>query len=136
MVQIYFLVVLVNLIMGFILTKDFFSKKFENFKPIDALLSSEILQVTVGCIGAIVGMLALFLRYTGNLLILGDLIPAVISIISGTSLFIEYIAQEENMNSVVVAFFKKTFLKYRSIVGFTAIVFAVIHFIAPSVELL
>lgn len=122
--------------MGLILTKDFFNKKFENFKHIDPLLSSEIFQVTVGCIGAIVGILTLFLRYTGNLIIIGDLIPAITSIIAGTSLFVEYIAHEENMNSVVVSFFKKTFLKYRTVVGFTSILFGFLHFIAPSVELL
>lgn len=136
MVQVYFLVVLCNLVMGIILTKEFFNSKFENFSPIYQLLSSEILQVTVGCIGTIVGILTLFLRYTGNMIILGDFIPAIISIISGITLFIEYIAHEEKNESNLIKFVKKTFLKNRVILGFSALTVGVLHFVIPSLELL
>ncbi len=136
MVQVYFLVVLCNLIMGIILTKEFFNSKFENFSQIYQLLSSEILQVTVGCIGTIVGILTLFLRYTGNMIILGDFIPAIIAIISGITLFIEYIAHEEKTESSMIKFFKNTFLKNRIILGFSALSIGIIHFVIPSLELL
>lgn len=136
MVQVYFLVILSNLLMGVILSKDFLDSKIENFSQFNQILSSEILQVTTGCIGTIVGILALFLRYTGNLIVLGDLIPAMISIISGITLFVEYIAHEENKDSSMVNFFKKTFIKNRTVLGFVAIAVGILHFIAPSVELL
>lgn len=136
MVQIYFLVVLGNFLMGIILAKDFLNKKFDNFTLVYQLLESEIIQVTIGCIGTIVGILALFLRYTGNMIILGDFIPALLSIISGVTLFIEYIAHEEKSDSSMIRFFKKSFLKYRVVLGFAAIIISVLHFIAPSIELL
>ncbi|MBN2618663.1 MAG: hypothetical protein JXR64_10190 [Spirochaetales bacterium] len=136
MVQIYLLVILCNLFVGLILTKDFFNSKFENFTLMNQLLSSEIMQVTVGCISTIVGLLALFLRYTGNLIVLGDLIPALSAIIAGMTLFVEYIAQEENNDSSFIKFFKKTFLKNRVIIGFISITVGIIHFVAPSIELL
>lgn len=135
-VQVYFLVVLCNLIMGIILTKEFFNKRFENFSLIYQLLSSEILQVTIGCVGTIIGILTLFLRYTGNMLILGDFIPAIIAIISGITLFIEYIANEEKTDSSIVKFIENTFLKNRIILGFAALTVGIIHFIIPSIELL
>lgn len=136
MVQIYFLVVLCNLLMGVILTRDFLDSKIDNFSIFNQILSSEILQVTTGCIGTIVGILALFLRYNGNMIILGDLIPALVSIIAGVTLFIEYIANEENNNSSMVNFFKNTFIKNRLVLGFLAMIVGIIHFIAPSIELL
>lgn len=136
MVQIYFLVVLCNLLMGFILAKDFLSSKSDNFNQFNEILSSEILQVTIGCIGTIVGILALFLRYSGNMIILGDLIPALIAIISGVTLFVEYIAHEENKESAMINFFNNSFIKHKSILGFAALAVAVLHFIAPSIELL
>ncbi len=136
MVQIYLLLVLGNIIMGLILSRDFFYKKFESFSSINQILSSEILQVTIGSIGTIVGILALFLRFTGNILIIGDLIPAILAIISGITIFVEYISQEEDKDSSVILFIVKTFVKNKNILGFLGIVFGLIHFLAPSIELL
>lgn len=135
MVQVYFLVVLCNLIMGVILTKEFLNSKFENFSLFFQILSSETLQVTIGCTGTIVGILTLFLRFKDNMIILGDFIPALIAIISGITLFIEYIAHEDNSESAMIKFFKKTFLKNRVILGFSAIAISLVHFVAPSIEL-
>jgi len=135
-VQIYLLLVLGNIIMGLILSRDFFYKKFESFSSINQILSSEILQVTIGSIGTIVGILALFLRFTGNILIIGDLIPAILAIISGITIFVEYISQEEDKDSSVILFIVKTFVKNKNILGFLGIVFGLIHFLAPSIELL
>ncbi|OQY41072.1 MAG: hypothetical protein B6229_00140 [Spirochaetaceae bacterium 4572_7] len=136
MVQIYFLLILSNLIMGIILAKNYLNSKIETFSSINQLLSSEILQVTIGCIGTIVGLLALFLRFDGNMIILGDIIPAGIAIISGITLFIEYIAQEEENDSVIINSIKKVFLKNRTILGFSGIIVAILHFIIPGIELL
>ncbi len=122
--------------MGIILAKNFLSEKFESFSGIEQLFSSELLQVTIGCIGSIVGLLALFLRFEGNMIILGDFIPAIIAIISGITLFIEYISQEEDNESVIILFIKNIFLKNRVLLGFISISIALVHFIAPSVELL
>ncbi len=135
MVQIYFLLILSNLVMGIILAKNFLNTKFENFSQINQLLSSEILQVTIGCIGTIVGLLALFLRFSGNLIILGDLIPASIAMLSGVTLFIEYIAQEESTEATAIKIIKNIFLKNRTVLGFASIVAGLIHFIAPGINL-
>lgn len=135
MVQIYFLLILSNIIMGIILAKNFLNTKFENFSQVNQLLSSEILQVTIGCIGTIVGLLALFLRYAGNVVIIGDLVPAAIAMLSGVTLFIEYIAQEDNTEATIIKFVKNIFLKNRTILGFASIGAGLIHFIAPSLEL-
>lgn len=135
MVQIYFLLILSNLIMGVILAKNFFNSKFENFNQLNQLLSSEILQVTIGCIGTIVGLLALFLRYSGDLIILGDLIPASIAMLSGVTLFIEYIAQEDSTEATVIKIIQNIFLKNRTVLGFASIVAGIIHFIAPGINL-
>lgn len=135
MIQIYFLLILCNLVMGTILAKNFLSSKFENFSPLNQLISSEILQVTLGCIGTIVGLLALFLRYQGNHVIIGDLVPAVMAMLSGITLFIEYIAQEDNNDATIIKFFKNIFLKNRTILGITSIIVGIIHFVAPSLEL-
>lgn len=121
--------------MGTILAKNFLSAKFENFSPLNQLISSEILQVTLGCIGTIVGLLALFLIFEGNLIILGDLVPAVMAMLSGITLFIEYIAQEDSNDATAIRFIKNIFLKNRAILGITSIIVGVIHFIAPSLEL-
>ena len=136
MVQIYFLLVLSNIVMGFILAKDFLNGKLNNFLVINQLLSSDILKVTVGCIGSIIGLLALFLRYSGNLVIIGDLIPALTSMICGITLFIEYISNEENNDSTIINFFIGVFLKRRTLLGIVALCVGIIHFIAPSVEFL
>lgn len=132
--QIYFLLILCNIIMGIILAKNFLNTKFENFTQVNQLLSSEILQVTIGCIGAIVGLLALVLRYRGNLIIVGDLFPATTAILGGITLFIEYIAGEDSTESSIIKFIKNIFLKNRTILGFVAIAAGIIHFIAPSLQ--
>lgn len=136
MVQVYFLLIICNLLMGLILSKDFFSSKIDNFNNMDQLLSNEMFQVTIGCLGTIIGFLALFLRYTGNILILGDLFPAITAITSGITLFINYIDNEENSNSSIIVFVKNVFLKNRIVLGFLAIFAGVIHFIAPSINLI
>lgn len=136
MVQIYFLLVLFNIIMGFILIKDFLNSKLDNFSNIHHILSVEIFQVTVGCIGTIVGLLALFLRFTGNMIIIGDLVPSIIAMICGFTLFIEYIANEEENDSAAIKFFKTTFLQNRVLLGFISLTSGILHFIAPSLELL
>lgn len=136
MVQIYFLLILSNLLMGLVLAKDFLNTKIENFNNMDQILSDEILQVTIGCIGTVVGFLALFLRYSGNIIILGDLIPATIAIVSGITLFVKYIDNEESSSSVIIIYIKKVFLNNKTILGFISFFVGVIHFIAPSVNLL
>lgn len=135
MVQVFFLLILSNLLMGLILSKDFLNKKFENF-IIDPILSDEIFQVTVGSIGTIVGFLALFLRYSGNTIIIGDLFPALFAIISGITLFVKYIDNEENNSSIIIVYIKKLFIKNSTILGFITFLSGIIHFVAPSVNLL
>ena len=136
MVQVYFLIIVCNILMGVILSKEFFKSKFEKFSPFEQILSSEIFQVTIGCIGTIVGILALFFRFTGNMIVIGDLIPALVGIISGITLFVEYIAHEEGEDSTMILFFKKIFIKNKTILGLTAITSGILHFIIPAVELL
>jgi hypothetical protein len=95
MVQIYFLLVLCNVLMGFVLSKKYLETKIEFITNLDTVLSNEIFKVTLGAIGIIVGILSLFLRFEGNIIILGDLIPALLAMLSGLTLFIEYINNEE-----------------------------------------
>lgn len=135
MVQIYFLLVVFNILAGLMLSGEFLESKLEAFKPFHDLISSEVFKATIGCLGTIVGFLSLFIVYEGNLIIVGDIIPAVVLIIAGLSLFIGYIVKEDFDGGSFYKWFNSIFIKNSTIVGIVAIFFGLVHFLVPFVNL-
>ena len=136
MIQFYFLSIFINVLVGYALV-------FENDR--DALeikpgfsLRDETVRLILGIISMIVGVLKLLSPVEGDVLILGDLVPAAVGFASGFILVYEYyktrstIARENEEKATLNVFL----IRNKKILGYAAITAAVLHFLFPKVLLL
>ena len=133
MIQFYFLSIFFNVLAGLALI-------LENEK--DALeirpglsLKDETVRLILGILCIATGVLKILSPIEGDVLILGDLVPAVIGIASGLILVIE---NYKNRSSVAQAPQEKTafntvLVQNKKIIGYAAIVVAILHFLFPKV---
>ena len=134
MIQLYFLSVLFNGLIGFLLV---FENPAENGSIENSTkfsLNSGSFRLILGILSAMTGILKLFSPIFNRVYILGDLFPALGGIAAGFILIfefyrnhsskIEYEGQLDRIGNV--------FLRYKKMTGFALIALAVLHFIFPT----
>lgn len=149
MMQIYFLSVLMNIIVGLLLV----SKKkqnvledesdaeeqevavvdnAENKKVKGQLFASSTFNISMGLLSIIVGVLKLFVVSKSNIVIIGDLFPAAAGIIGGFAILVAYFVEKSSTAENLNDNFKRIFVTNSSLIGVLCIIVAVIHFIIPG----
>ena len=152
--QFYFLSIATNLLAGVTLAGDYLATRFPGLQRLLPGLNQRTARLTIGSITAAVGILKL-LVYANPLqiVVVGDLLPAVAGIVLGGSLVVTALrpteeegvepegAGEEGSEHVVPAQgpVEKTAhlaLGYRVPVGLAGMAVAVLHFLFPGAVLL
>ena len=152
--QFYFLSIVTNLLAGVTLAGDYLATRFPGLQSLLPGLNQRTARLTIGSITAAVGILKL-LVYANPLqiVVVGDLLPAVAGIVLGGSLVVTALrpteedgvepeaAGEEGSDHVVPAEgpVEKTAhlaLGYRVPVGLAGMAVAVLHFLFPGAVLL
>ena len=145
MIQIYFLSVISCLIAGLTLIsgeeKDSQEDSVIRLGVFLNILRDKKFRLILGIITMAAGVLKILSPAEGNIIILGDLLPAAAGIVSGFILFIEnYSNTKIDKSEDIVIEDKKAsldyFLKNKKLVGFATIAAAILHFIFPGVFLL
>ena len=134
MIQIYFLSICLNIAAGMILSASYFSERF----PVTAVFREFIFKKTglrIGLTAALilVGIMKIISVTAGDVIIVGDFLPALALLISGGTLLIEYLTEGDEPVEGFAAKLEDIFVKHESITGIVCLVAAVFHFIFPSV---
>lgn len=133
MLQFYFLSIIINALAGYLL---FFG---EEGSPLDftrALpIKPETFRFTLGNLSAITGLLKLLSPI--DVLIIGDLIPAITGFICGFTLIFEYFRNRTAADaSAQPKKIEKILFHNKKVIGAVALIVAVLHFFVPAVLLL
>lgn len=128
MMQVYFLSVLLNAFAGLILVTDKNSEK--------ALFSNRQARLIIGALAFITGFLKLFIVVQPDIIIIGDLLPAIAGIVSGANILIEYYRENTTVEISLNSFFEKLFVSGRKYVGILCILISLLHFLFPRLTIL
>jgi purine-cytosine permease-like protein len=133
MVQFYFLSIFVNFIGGLLLAGETINKQFTKLDTLQELFKAPTYLITFSIVAAVTGVFKIISVYNGDIPVIGDLLPAVISILIAIFLFFSY---QKNKNGEIKSSFEKTdtlIQKYRNILGIAAITISLLHFFFPNV---
>jgi hypothetical protein len=129
MYQLYFLSIIVNLIVGIVLARSVVAGKFPPVGNFLQTVNETGLFRLVGGIAAVaVGILKLLLVTEGDVLILGDLVPALAGIIVGAILLFEYSRQKPLSFPSWLMRVADFLIAGQTVWGIIAVAAAVLHF--------
>ena len=131
MFQVYFLSVLTNVLVGLFLI---FENKAESL-PVIYSKKKEI-SLVLGFSAMVVGVVKLFVVAQPDIVLIGDLLPAVIGIAGGLCLLINYYLQYGKNQILLNSVMQRIFVDWKKIIGFVALFVGVLHFIVPQVRVL
>lgn len=137
MYQFYFLSILLNLLSGIALAYDSLDEKFS----LSAFFNRDFFKrpgfrITVGILTFLVGVFKFLSVTRGNVPVVGDLLPAVMGLILGSTLLVMYYQDRSSVAGPFVQAFDSIFIKNRTVFGTLGIITAILHFLFPSVLLL
>ncbi len=137
MVQVYFLLVLTNILSGMVLVRS----AWKGVPPhdLDAFLAVFQKKWGTGALGLVTfvtGFLGLIFVLPGDQVFLGDLIPSLTALVAGTTLILEFYKKESPERQNVTEKLDDVLLANKLIIGFIALGFGILHFILPQVVFL
>jgi hypothetical protein len=134
MVQIYFLTICLNILSGIILAAPYFHDRFPWASSIrEYIFNISALHIVLVASLFLIGVLKIICVFQGDVIIVGDLLPALTLIVSGFTLLIEYIAKDSEIENGFLKKMVSIFVERSSIVGVIAVVSGSLHFVFPGV---
>lgn len=130
--QIYLLTVLANFLAGATLARTLLAEKIQAFKPLEEGLAKPAFQLVLGIVTALTGIFALFKFNPGDIVILGDLLPALAALLSGALLIAPYFSEKDQDSSGAMIALTTFAEKHGSIIGITTMSIALLHAIIPN----
>ncbi|MCL2044512.1 MAG: hypothetical protein FWG89_10275 [Treponema sp.] len=138
MMQLYFISILVNGFIGFLLIFIRTGGNYSSNKNSKFSLAAGGFRLLLGIIAAIVGVLKLFIpvesRNGHSIYILGDLLPALAGIAAGFVLIFDF--YRENSSKIntdgQLDRIGDQFINHKKIIGFSLIAVSVLHFFFPA----
>jgi hypothetical protein len=127
--QLYFLSIIINLIVGIALARTLVEGKLPalgNF--LETIGEASLFRLAGGIAAVAVGILKLLLVTSGDIRIIGDLVPALAGIIAGKILLCEYCNEKSIGLPSWMARAADFLIKGKSVWGIAAIAAAVLHF--------
>ena len=124
MMQFYFLSVLTNLLIGFLLV---FEKQASEIKYFE----NKTVRLVIGIVACITGIIKIFV--VSSVPVFGDFIPFVAGIAGGFTLLLEYYIQKKDIVIKEESFLSKVFIANKKIVGIVCLAAAGLHFVFPKV---
>jgi hypothetical protein len=134
MIQFYFLSVFLNALAGYALAGG--DERGELGIKDGFFLSDETVKLVLGILCMVTGLLKLLSPAEGGLPILGDLIPAVLGLLTGFVLVLEYYRSHATVESGEADRLYAGFTRNKKLLGFIAVISAVLHFLFPGVLLI
>jgi hypothetical protein len=141
MMQFYFLSILFNAAAGYLLASEHNSEATFAETGVPRFLQNETLRLILGILTALTGILKFLSATKGDIPVVGDFVPALLGIVAGFTLVVEFYRSHSTLDSDVSSVdhpekVTQFLVKNRRIVGFAAIASAALHFLFPGVLLL
>lgn len=128
MFQIYFLSVLLNILVGLFLI---YENKIENS---NLIIQKPLLIMILGFASIIVGIIKLFVVAQPDIVIIGDLLPAVFGIVGGFCILLNYFLLYGKNEIILKPVVQKIFVDWKKTIGVLTLVVGILHFIIPQVR--
>ncbi|MBU3849382.1 MAG: hypothetical protein SPE30_02520 [Candidatus Treponema excrementipullorum] len=141
MLQFYFLSVLLNAIIGLVLLYEKNNDSFDDLdlmseeqeKGVFSFIEKDKFTLILGLLGALVGFVKLFSVVGDDVLILGDLFPALMGLVGGFAMLLDYYMAAHTLDMPTNRIIQIVFIDKRKIVAIISLVIATLHFIIPQV---
>jgi hypothetical protein len=134
MIQFYFLSVFLNALAGYALAGG--DERGELGIKGGFSLSDETVRLVLGILCMVTGLLKLLSPAENGLPILGDLIPAALGLLTGFILVLEYYRSHATVESGEADRLYAGVARNKKLLGFAAVISAVLHFLFPGVLLI
>ena len=128
MVQFYFLSIFVNLIGGLLLAGEILNKQFSKLDILQELFKAPTYLLSFSIVSAVTGIFKIISVYNGDVPVVGDIIPALVSILIAVYLFVSWQKSKEQEVNTALEKTDSLIEKYRNILGIAAIVVSLLHF--------
>ncbi|ADK81731.1 hypothetical protein [Sediminispirochaeta smaragdinae] len=134
MVQFYVLAILLNFIGGALLAADYFEERFPILVQMRKGLEDRPgLRVSLIILTVLVGIFKLLTVTSGDVPVVGDLLPALSLFLLGFIQALDYYIQKSDVGGEGREHLEKIFIANQSVFGVAAMVIAVLHFLFPAV---
>ena len=110
-------------------------KKSELFSEIP-LFENGNFRLVLGVLTVLTGLMKILSVFRNDVPVIGDLIPALASLLAGASMLIEYYLVSSSLENNLPENVNRLFIEGRKYIGYFAIIAGVLHFIFPQVLLL
>ena len=135
--QIYFLVVLTNILSGLILSGSFFEEKNPEFAPCNLFLQKPRFKLVLGVVTVLTALFTLLVKVTpADIFFIGDLLPACYGVLAGSFLIMSFFYNSLEESRSWMKSFVDIMEDRGHIVGLTGILIGLIHFLVPSAVIL
>ena len=133
MVQFYFLSIFVNFIGGLLLAGDNINKQFPSIDSLQELFKSTSYMLIFAIVAAVAGVFKIISVFEGDVYVVGDLLPAAVSIIIAIHFFTHYFYEKKGTADVHLEQINTVVEEYKTLIGYGAIIIAILHFFFPDV---
>ena len=99
-------------------------------------VNNPAVRIILGVLAFFVGVMKILSVYSGDIPVVGDLLPAIAGLFGGTSLLIEYFIYSSSYEPNIPDGVQSVFIDSRKYIGVLCIVAGILHFIFPKVLLL
>jgi hypothetical protein len=134
MIQLYFLSIFFNVLVGYTLITGDEGNSFEIHPGFS--LKDGTVRLVLGILAMATGILKLLSSVEGDMPVLGDLVPAVIGFGAGFVLAFEYYQSRAALDDEKGESIGQVLVRNKKIIGIVAMAAAVLHFLFPKVLLL
>lgn len=134
MLQFYLLSVDMNILAGIILAAGFIDERVSFVSGMKNYFDAKPgVKLTIGIITFVVGFFKLLSVPSGDVPVVGDLLPAVAGLVMGFALFLDYYKARSTVTSPFVDWTEKVLLNNKNAIGIAGIVIGLLHFLLPRV---
>lgn len=131
MFQIYLLMVVANLLVGFLIAGEFFREKSVSCGHILDIFKSADVRLAIGILSVLVGIISLFKTYE-TILIIGDILPAVGALLGGLIISSLSLSEKSEDPPAFVTFMINFSQKISTPLGILFMVVGLVHAVAPT----
>ena len=129
MFQVYFLSVLTNVLVGLFLV---FEKKLDSYSYFTE--KKNMISIILGFGAFIIGIAKFFVVAQPDIVIIGDLLPAVFGIVGGFCILLNYFLLYGKNEIILKPVVQKIFVDWKKTIGVLTLVVGILHFIIPQVR--
>ena len=133
MVQIYFLLVFLNVTTGLVLARSGLKHSLGIWDSWFLPFENRLIRGLLGVATFLTGFLGLIFVLPGDQIFLGDLFPSVTAMLGGTLLVLEYYRKEDTAEKAKIEDF---LVSNKLIIGVVCLTFGILHFFSPTVVFL